>query len=156
MRQAINGAILRMTEGQMRKERWSTNFGWATESLRQNKGQTELYECPSDPDPHPIPALQVRLYDGGTYKGTTTSDAIFNHVWRTTDGGWQNDIQDSVEGSVFGGDAMSGSDVDLLVEYKVNPGDKAASIKVAEKGAGWRFDVLTYSGKTLWPDANTG
>ena len=59
---AVQGINVAMTESSMRRQQWSTNFGWATHSLRQNKGVLELYTCPDDPDPRMIPALLCRLY----------------------------------------------------------------------------------------------
>ena len=56
MKQALHGVALQMAETQMRKEHWSTNFGWAVQSLKQNKGQTDLFTCPADPAPRPVPA----------------------------------------------------------------------------------------------------
>ena len=43
MKQALNGMFLAKAETHMRKEDWSTNFGWAVRSLKQNSGQTELH-----------------------------------------------------------------------------------------------------------------
>ncbi|HSW44021.1 MAG TPA: prepilin-type N-terminal cleavage/methylation domain-containing protein, partial [Phycisphaerae bacterium] len=43
MRQGVNGAIVQLLEAGMRKERWSTNYGWAVQSLRINKCQTEIF-----------------------------------------------------------------------------------------------------------------
>ncbi len=155
MKQAANGSVMALLESNMQKERWSTNFGWAVQSLRINKGQTRLFTCPTDPDPRPIPAVLARLYAGDTYKGTTSSDAIFSRVFRSGPQ-WQNDIQDSVEGDVFGGDATSGSDVDLVLGYSAGVGAASAPVSVVEKDAAWRFDVLSYKGSPIWPDASAG
>ncbi len=157
MRQAVNGAILHLTETQMRKERWSTNFGWATQSLKSNKGQTGLFTCPSDPAPRPVPAVLARLESGG-YRGTTSGDAIFNRVMRGDKNLWRTDIQDQVDADVFGGDAYSDNEgSDLLVEY--NPGaagQQFTDARVVDKQAGFRFDVYSYKGQTIWPDAKVG
>ena len=108
MKQAIQGVNLAMTESAMRREKWSTNFGWAVHSLRQNKGQLNLFNCPTDLTPRPVGAILCRLYNGDAYQGTTSGDAIFNRLRRASGGSgnrWQLDVQDQLEGTMFGGDA---------------------------------------------------
>lgn len=153
MRQAANGTLMALVETQMRKERWSVNYGWATQSLRINQGQTGIFRCPSDPDPKLVPAVLARLYEGGTYRGQTSSDGLFNKVFREGNQ-WSNDIQDSVHGQEFGGDAV-GNDVDLVLSYTATADQKFADVSVSEKEASWRFDVSTYKDATIWVDANT-
>ena len=155
IRQAANGAIITLFEAGMRKERWSTNYGWAVQSLRVNQGQTEIFTCPSDPHPRPTPAVLTKIYDGSTYHGTTSSDAIFNHQYDKGAGKWQTDIQDSVDGDLFGRDAFT-NDVDLLLEYRVGIRQRFAPVSVAQKESAWRFDVYTYMGRLIWSNANTG
>ena len=41
LRQGLTGVLLTQAETQMRKEQWSTNFGWAVQSLKQNRGQVK-------------------------------------------------------------------------------------------------------------------
>ncbi len=162
MKQTVYGTLLIQAENQMRKERWGTNFGWANQSLRANKGQTDIFTCPNDSNPIPIPAAIARLFDGSGsrggpatgYRGTTGTDGVFNHLEFRL-GTWKVDIQDTVDGAYFGGDA-GGSDRDLVLEYQATKGQKFAPVSVAEKEAGWRFDVLTYAGRTVWSDANSG
>ncbi len=155
MKQAVGGTAMTLLETGMRKERWSTNFGWATRSLKVNAQQAGIFACPSDPDPKPIPAVLAKLYGGDSYRGTTSSDAIFNHVFRLDGGLWQTDIQDSVDGDMFGGDAFD--DIDLLLEYNAPVRmQTSADVRIQEKEAAWRFDVLTYKERTLWPDAQPG
>ncbi len=159
MSQATKGALIHLAEMNMRKMRWSTNYGWATQSLRANKGQAELFTCPADPHPRPIPAALARLFSDSAatqYRGTTSSDAIFNHVFDKGGGVWQTDIQDSVDGDAFGGDATAGNDVDVVLEYTVTGREKFAMTRVAEKESAWRCDVLTYTGQTVWAPASTG
>lgn len=157
--QACKGSLIHLVEMGMRKSRWSTNYGWAVQSLRVNKGQSELFTCPTDPYPRPIPAVMARLYanqEATAYRGTTTSDAIFNQVFDLGRDVWQTDIQDSVDGNEFGGDATGGSDIDLLLQYKVTGREHFASIRVAEKESAWRMDVLTYKEEMVWPRAESG
>jgi len=161
LRQATNGAIIQLHETGIRKERWSTNYGWATQSLRVNKGQTDLFTCPADTYPRPIPAVLVKLYQdlaGTQYRGTTSGDALFNKVFNKGGGIWQTDIQDSVDGRTFGGDATTNmNDIDLLLEYPASARERFAPVKVAERESGWqRFDVFTYKGELIWQAANPG
>lgn len=155
IRQGVSGAITALVETQMRKERWSVNYGWATQSLKNNKGQTGIFYCPSDPDPMIIPAMLARLWEGSNYRGRTSTDALFNHVFRKGND-WQTDIQDSVDGQEFGGDAMNNQDVDLVLGYTATPEQRFATVRVAEKDANWRFQMSTYKDETVWPDADTG
>ena len=155
IRQAVNGAIITLFEAGMRKERWSTNYGWAVQSLRVNQGQIDIFTCPSDPHPRPVPAVLAKVYEGNTNHGTTSTDAIFNHVFDLHNGAWQTDIQDSVDGDWFGRDAFT-NDVDLLLEYKVSVGQKFAPVSVRRKDSSWSFDVYTYTGQLIWRDATGG
>ena len=54
MKQVLNGVITHMIDRGMRRERVSTNYGWAVPSYRVNAGETEIFTCPNDPDPRPI------------------------------------------------------------------------------------------------------
>lgn len=158
MNQAIKGALVHLAETNMRKERWSTNFGWATQSLKANGGQSELFTCPADTHPRPTAAVLMRLYDGANgYHGTTAGDGIFNHCFDAKGGIWQTDIQDSVEGNEFGGDATRGSDIDLMIGYTATTArQRFGDGYIAEKEAGWHFDVLSYKGELLWQNAMPG
>jgi len=170
MRQATNGAIIQLFEAGMRKERWSTNYGWAVQSLRVNQGQTEIFNCPADLNPRATPAVLVNVYEGGPsstsarvvsaagasiFRGTTSSDAIFNHHFNPTGSTWKTDIQDSVNGMWFGRDAFT-NDVDLVLECSPTKRQRFAPVRVAKKESGWYFDVFTYKNKLIWPNANTG
>lgn len=110
----------------------------------------DLYTCPDDPDPRMIPALLCRLYSGNTYRGMTSSDAIFNRIRTVAGNRWQIDIQDQLEDMMFGGDAGSNGELnDLLLEYTPTRGQKfTVEPNVANERA-WRYHVLSYDGKTL-------
>ena len=56
IKQCLTGIEMHRTEIGMGKERVSTNYGWAVDSLRQNSYQTEIFTCPNDVDPKPIPS----------------------------------------------------------------------------------------------------
>jgi prepilin-type N-terminal cleavage/methylation domain-containing protein/prepilin-type processing-associated H-X9-DG protein len=152
IRQTIQGILLRQTETQMRKDYWSTNFGWAVYSLKQNKGQTELFNCPADPKPRPIPAVLDRLYSdagGNDYRGVTSGDAIFCRIIRNGDT-WTTDIEDQVDESLFGGDAYTDNDGDFLIEYAVHSRERFAQATLRKPGStSWRHDIMTYKGETL-------
>ena len=153
MKQALNGVYLQMTETAMRKEKWSTNFGWAVHSLKQNKGQTELFTCPADPNPRPVAAVLDRLYtedSADAYVGTTSGDAVFTRVFRQDDGAWRTDIQDQTDPDRAGGDAYADPEGDLLIDY--TPRGKLARFADAtiyKANASWRHDVLSYKGESI-------
>lgn len=155
LRHATNGALIQLLEAGMRKERWSTNFGWAVQSLRVNAGETKIFNCPSDPTPRAIPAVLVNVYEGSEYRGTISSDAIFNHHLSPAEGKWQCDVQDSVNGQWFGRDAFT-ADRDLVLEYTVARHQAFAPVRVSLKSSGWNFDVFTYKSKLIWKDATNG
>lgn len=154
IREAIKGINMTMAETHMRREQWSTNFGWATQSLKQNKGQTSIFSCPSDPDPRPVGAVFCKLYAGSSYRGTTSGDAIFNHLRRVVGGSgnrWQLDIQDQVDSNMFGGDAATDKN-DMLLEYDARPGQKWTVATNVDNSRAWRYQVLSYDGKMLYAE----
>ncbi len=155
LRQGLSGVMTRMMEAQMRRERWSTNFGWAVQSLKANKGQTALYTCPSDVDPRPMPAVLVQQFDSGNqYRGTTSGDAIFNRVYKAGGGKWDVDVQDQLESTMFGGDAWSDSAGDLILGFSApSKNAKTAMVTPTIGNASWNFNVLSYEGKMLFPNA---
>jgi len=160
IKQSLHGIALAMAEQQMRREQWSTNFGWATHSLRQNKGQFDLVTCPSDPAPRPVPAVLARLYSSGRYRGTTAGDAIFNRLRRVASLGgnrWQLDIQDQLDSNLFGGDAASpGEKDDLLLEYDAVRGIRSVMAKNVHNERSWAYQVLDYNGNTLYAENPMG
>jgi prepilin-type processing-associated H-X9-DG protein len=140
----------------MKRERVSTNFGWAVPSLKTMSNEKGTFTCPNDPDPKPIPALLIDVDPGaGGRGGITSTDAIFNRWKRIGGGKWQVDVQDLVDGDSYAGDAASNpGDVDLLFEYPVNKGDTSALVKLAQKESGLDFTVMSHKGSTLWPRAS--
>lgn len=157
MGQAVKGAILHLTETNMRKERWSTNYGWATYSLKANGGQSDLFVCPSDANPRPTAAVLARVWAGSVDRGITSGDAIFNHIYNAGNGVWQTDVQDSVVGDEFGGDAFSMNDIDVLIGYNVSTAkQKFANGYIAEKESADNFDIMSYKGEMLWKMAGSG
>lgn len=158
IKSAIQGINLAMAENSMRRQQWSTNFGWATHSLRQNKGALDLFTCPDDPDPRMIPAVLCKLYAGSSYRGMTSSDAIFNRLRKVAGNRWQIDIQDQLEDMMFGGDAGSSGELnDMLLEYQPTRGQKTTIATNVANERSWRYHVLSYDGKTLYAeDLNSG
>lgn len=153
----LKGILINQVENQMRNERWSTNFGWAAQALKINRGQTKLFNCPSDRGPLPVPAVKVRQYNGalGSSRlcGTSTGDAIFNRV-RGTGETWETDIQDQLEGTSFGGDAFSDTSADLMFKYKATGAHETRTMAEPIIGAAsWHYIVEDYNGKTICVDA---
>jgi len=160
MSQAIKGVNLRMAEDRAQNVQWSTNFGWATSSLKSNKGFSEIFVCPDDPAPRPVPAVFARLYNGGKYQGTTSGDAIFNRIRRVAGGNgdrWQTDIQDQLANRAFGGDAYGDPDGDLIFEYAAkDPSQKLTVATNVGNERAWRFSVESYEGKLLHGEDPSG
>ncbi len=153
LKQSLTAVATNQVETQARRERWSTNYGWAVQTLKINKGQTELYTCPSDTHPRPMPAVQVDLYNGTTKQGTTTGDAIFNRLYDAGGGNWETDIQDQLQDDRFGGDAFGDPDGDLVIRYNATAKARFAEATPQVTSASWHYNVLDYKGKMLWPDA---
>ena len=161
IKQSLTGVVLDQADKQMRRERWGTNFGWATQSLRGNKGMTGIYTCPSDDNPRPIPAVQVEQWDGALgssrYRGTSSGCGIFNRIYRKTGSSWETDVEDQLDDKVFGGDAFGDNDGDLIFSYQASSTQVTSTpTQCSVGGASWHFNVLTYDGKLLWRDAGRG
>lgn len=145
IRQGLQGIALYQAESQMRSERFSTNFGWATRALRQLKGQTEVFTCPSDRRPRPTPAVFDYMYDAGEFRGVTSGDGIFNRTLYQGNNQWLTDIQDSVDLSTFGGDAYSDPAGDLTISYKPDSEMQSFVDATIQKGdASWQHDIYSY------------
>jgi prepilin-type N-terminal cleavage/methylation domain-containing protein/prepilin-type processing-associated H-X9-DG protein len=150
MKQAITGIFLQKAETAMRNETWSTNFGWAVQSLRQNKGATKLFSCPSDVNPLPTAAVLDVLYDGSRLSGTTSGDGVFNRIVRDDNAGWMTDIQDKTEiDSVMSTDAYTDPAGDLLIKYSPEKDQHYVQASIMKSDASWRHDILSYQGKTI-------
>lgn len=155
IKEAIHGIQLVQAESQMKKEVWRTNFGWAVYSLKANGGQSELYTCPNDPSPRPMPAVRIQIFDSDdTYRGTTTGDAIYNRVYHKPDGSWETDVEDQLDEVALTGDSYNDSDGDIIFGY--NPGAELKRLSDTQcyvGGAAYHFNVLNYRGRTLWENA---
>lgn len=156
MKQAVSGALTHILESGMRRERVSTNFGWATPSFKVNAGEGKIFTCPSDPTPRPLPALQVYTYSGGTVdqsRGAGTSDGVFNRNYRISKNTWDLDVQDSIDATWLGLDADNPNDIDLLFNYSANEGDGSAMVQLKSKESALNFAVTDHKGKMVWSDA---
>lgn len=151
MKQALNGVFLHVADSRMQKLESSTNFGWATYSLKQNKGVADVFACPSDEHPWPVAAVTDQLYRDGHDEGITTGCAVFSRTWREGSG-WITDIQDQTSKNFSGGDAYDDSEGDILVEYAGKPGQYTVQGTVRKGGASWRHDLHTYDGKLIGRD----
>lgn len=154
LKEGLRGVILKQAETQMRKDRWRTNFGWAVESLKVNKGETKLFTCPADPAPRPMPAVRVQQYDpSGKYRGTSSGDAIYNRL-RRQGSTWQADVQDQLDETMLGGDAWNDPAGDLLFTYTADSLNQTHAMATPSiGGATWWFNVETYEGKLLIENA---
>lgn len=153
IKQCLTGIEMHRADLGMGKERVSTNYGWAVDSLRQNSYQTEIFTCPSDVDPKPIPAIYVEIVPNA---GTTSADGIYNRYKRDGGSSWRVDVQDSVDANAFGFDAWNPNDIDIEFQYNVIRGNTSGSIRVAAKESGYNFNVLDEHKHTIWREARTG
>ncbi len=150
---AVQMTVLEQTVRRER-ERVSTNYGWAAGVYRHTKGQGELFTCPSDLDPWPIPALYVRIL--GAQSDLLSGDALYNRpkFVVTSETRYQLDVQDSVAGSSFGFDASNPNDIDLLLEYEAVKKAHTAPVRVANKESALGFDVLDHRQSLIWGNVN--
>lgn len=157
LKQVSNGLQIHLVESNMRRERVSTNYGWATYSYKANKGVGKLFACPADTKPLPLPPLFADIYEGTTFRGRAASDGVFNTVGPDPNQGGRYlcDLQDSVDGTWFGRDAGTG-DKDLLMGYTTQAGAAYTSVKVDQVESGWSFKVYTYKGQTMWENPGPG
>ncbi len=151
LKQLATGVQLHLVEQGMRRERISTNFGWATPAFRAAKEARGIFTCPSDPRPLPMPPLFAEIFDGGTYHGRSSSDGVFNKIQELGSNRWTLDIQDTVDEKGFGRDS-GGSDQDLVFIYNATKGATSTEVKVDHIESSWNFKVLNHKGQTLWGD----
>jgi len=62
MKQISTAGTMWLQESQ--KDRVPTYLGWATPVLKRMSGEGELFTCPSDKDPSPIPAVSIQQVQG--------------------------------------------------------------------------------------------
>lgn len=162
MKQLLNGTLMHIvSQGPRAKDRVSTNLGWAVFTFKQNSSETDLYSCPSDPNPWPIPALFDRYYgtlstDGRYHDATVSSDGVFNRTQRMNNTTWRLKVEDLVEGREFGNDVNDPAQFDLLLEYRVIEGQQTAMVEVVGNGASLTHKVMDHRGQTVWPHQNDG
>jgi prepilin-type N-terminal cleavage/methylation domain-containing protein/prepilin-type processing-associated H-X9-DG protein len=149
LKEVMHGVQINLIEQGMRKERVSTNFGWATYAFRVCKEARGIFTCPADTDPLPMPPVYADVYSGSTAHGRTASDGAFNHITNAGGNKWNLDIQDTVDERGFGRDAATG-DIDLLLEYSGVKGTTSSEVKVARVESGWDFRVYDHKGRVMW------
>lgn len=149
LKQVSTGVQLWKAEQMMKKERVTTNFGWATYAFRTTKESRPIFTCPTDTKPFALPPVYADVYDGSTYHGRTASDGVFNHSWIKPGDVYEVDIQDSVDERYFGRDAATG-DTDLVLTYTAPQGADYAEVRVKSIESGWKFNVFGHNGRALW------
>lgn len=150
LRQTLNAVQMSILEKTVRREteRVSTNYGWAAAVFRHTKGAAEIFTCPSDVEPWPIPALYVRIL--GEQSDLLSGDALFNRPKCLGEVRYQLDIQDKVSGTDFANDANNINDIDLLLEYRAFKKAQTAPVTVANKESALGFDVLDHHQRLVW------
>jgi prepilin-type N-terminal cleavage/methylation domain-containing protein len=162
LKQVSNGLQIHLVEQGMRRERVSTNYGWATHSYRANKGAGKLFLCPADTNPKPLPPVLVDIYDtGGAYRGRAAGDGVFNKIKPdpSRSNGYRLDIQDTVDGDGFGRDATREElegDEDLVLGYEAQKGAATTMMRVDRIESAWSFKVLNHKGQSIWPQPQSG
>lgn len=154
MKQATAGVLTAMLEQSMRKEWSSTNYGWAFPSFKVNATEGNIFTCPSDQNPRPIPAVQVDVLGavqqaGVGVVGRTHGDSVFSRATKTSSG-WELDIQDNVHGRMFGGDSHSPTDEDLVLGYNAPKGASTTQVRVVRRESGYGFTVRDLKGSVVW------
>lgn len=158
MREATRGAQEWAFE--LRKDRVPSNAGWATGALRMIQGQTEVFNCPSDPTPTPCPAFFVEMYwtpglNGGKKLGpppyaVASPDGPMNTFKDNKNGTWTIGMPDRI-----GGDWLGHShNADVQVDFPVPPtGVKATTCTISTPANPQDdFRILSWKGKTLSAD----
>lgn len=150
MRQGLNGVLL--TQSEKRNDRWSLNFGWAVDAYKATAGAGEIFLCPDDPDPKPVPAIYDHLYVSNVLQAVTSSASIFNRVIKQ-DNTWTFDFQDQVYGDMLGGDAYSDPEGDCLLTFTAERHQRTASATVRKGGTYFDHRGYGYRGQLLWTNS---
>lgn len=157
LRQSVAGILLAMAEQQMRKERWSLNFGWAVDSYKRNAASPHIFTCPEDPAPKPIPALYDHQYRHGNFEGISSAASVFNRIKRDPNvgNGWILDLQDQVLENMFGGDSYYESTGDCLVEYTALPGQSMVTATARREITDYDHRGYAVKGGQLWTNTSS-
>ncbi len=156
MRESTRGAALALV-GAL-QDRLSTNFGWATTSLKQAGVQVDIFTCPADLNPLPTPALFMRYGPGGTFLGDTSADGPYNYMGRTPNGAYRVNMQDSVEDDWFGRDGGGGyyddygnfqGDIDCELEWRAAPKQKSAWVITRNVESAYTLMLYDYKGRPI-------
>lgn len=156
LKQVSNGLQIHLIEQGMRRERVSTNYGWATYSYKANKGAGKLFTCPADTNPRPLPPVFADIFDqSNAPRGRAAGDGVFNRIMNDPNQGGRYllDIQDTVDGDGRGRDASGNpttGDQDLVLGYVVQKGASTAPVQVDHVESAWSFKVLNHKGQMLW------
>lgn len=164
-RAAVCGARLR--EGTRGAAEWvvelqkdykvPTNCGWAAGALKEISGQTEVFTCPSDPNPTPCPAFLVDMYlteagrppfSSPPYALASPDSPFSQFVPEISPGVWQVGMEDRIAGSWMGNDG----DTDIVFKYPKPAGAKSTSVTLTSTSASDNFRLYSYTGKTIFSD----
>lgn len=145
MRQITSAGVMWMEEA--KKNRVPAHRGWSPFVLKMLSGETGNFDCPSNDNPIPIPAVYVSQHRTGfTYPDLATDSAYFRRTSAPVTGGfWQVDME--TEADTIGGDA----DFDDASVYYTPDGQRSASGEAwAKKGSTGRDLLLHFwQGRTL-------
>jgi prepilin-type N-terminal cleavage/methylation domain-containing protein/prepilin-type processing-associated H-X9-DG protein len=151
LRQCVTGVLLAMAESQMRRERWSLNFGWAVDSFKRNASNPNIFTCPEDAAPKPIPAVYDHQWRYGGFQGISSAASVFNGLKRDGDT-WYLDLEDQVIEDMFGGDFNNDPTGDCIIQYTAAPGQNTVSATVQLTSTDYDHRIYSYKGGQLWPN----
>lgn len=141
---------------QQQKDQMPTNLGWASGTLREAGGQTEVFTCPGDRKAKPVPAVLVNMYQPGFSRlcAVASPDGPFNQI-RTASGQWEAWMQDCIDGTGFGGGdgSRNSSDFDVKLRYPAVKGANTTTTTLAGIDAAWDFSIATYKGRPVFANA---
>jgi prepilin-type N-terminal cleavage/methylation domain-containing protein len=156
IRESTRGAAMALMAVQ--QDRLSTNFGWATMSLKNIGVQVDVFTCPADPNPLPTPALFMRYYNGTTFLGETSADGPYNFIGRAPKDTYRANLVDSVEDNWFGRDNGGGyydaggtfhGDIDVELEWRAVRGQRAARVGVRQTESAYGLMLYDYRGRFI-------
>jgi prepilin-type N-terminal cleavage/methylation domain-containing protein/prepilin-type processing-associated H-X9-DG protein len=122
-------------------------FGWVPEVYKGVKGQTTVFECPSDPSPLPIVPLQISQYRPGfVYPTVATDSGYFNRSPLQSDGTYHLGFETEADKS--GGGDHDFNDATIYIKAPQTRA-KTAEVWVQKGSTGRELTLLDFRGKVL-------
>lgn len=140
------------------RDRMPSNFGWAVSVLSVVKGDTGVFRCPADNDPHPVPAFFDHFFDSdGRPRGIASLDSAFSQ-WPegpTMPGYvWSVDLQDQLDGTLLADDRYMSGEIDVVFNFGAPPGARQTRVEIGATTVAWRHTITSYDGKLYLQNAS--